>query len=208
MLDSAETSHPIRELLKKNIVWIWEEAQENSFRKMKELFEKPTILAFFDINKKSIITTDASNQGIGAILSQIDEKGNRRMIAAASRSLTETEKNYAVIEKEALGVVWGLEKFNYYVNGANITIETDHKPLITLFGKKEVEKIPIRIQRYRLRLMRYVIDMKYIQGKLNIGADALSRYPGQREISNILEIEVNELIKNTFNQGVQLNYKN
>ena len=197
----AETSHPIRELLKKNIVWIWEEAQENSFRKMKELFEKPTILAFFDINKKSIITTDASNQGIGAILSQIDEKGNRRMIAAASRSLTETEKNYAVIEKEALGVVWGLEKFNYYVNGANITIETDHKPLITLFGKKEVEKIPIRIQRYRLRLMRYVIDMKYIQGKLNIGADALSRYPGQREISNILEIEVNELIKNTFKPG-------
>ena len=89
---------------------------------------------------------DASNQGIGAILSHIDEKGNRRMIAAAIRSLTETEKNYAVIEKEALRVVWGLEKFNYYVNGANITIETDHKPLITLFGKKEVEKIPIRIE--------------------------------------------------------------
>ena len=96
------------------------------------------------------------------------------MIAAASRSLTETEKNYAVIEKEALGVVWGLK--------------TDHKPLITLFEKKEVEKIRIRIQRYRLRLMRYVIVMKYIQGKSNIGADALSRYPGQREISNILEI--------------------
>ena len=76
---------------------------------MKELFEKPMILAFFDINKKSIITMDASNQGIGAILSQIDEKGNRRMIASASRSLTETEKYYAVIEKEALGVVWGLK---------------------------------------------------------------------------------------------------
>ena len=161
----AETSHPIRELLKKNTVWIWEEAQENSFRKLNEIFEKPTILAFFDIKKKNIITTYALNQGIGAILSQIDDKGNRRMIAAASRSLTETEKNYAVIEKEALGVVWGLEQFNYYVNESTITIETDHKPLVTLFGKKEVEKIPIRIQRYRLRLMRYVIDMKYIQGK-------------------------------------------
>ena len=55
----------------------------------------------------------------------------------------------------------------------------DHKPLITLFGKKEVEKIPIRIQRYRIRLMRYVIDMKYIQGKTNIGANAISRYPAQ-----------------------------
>ena len=174
-----ETSHPIRELRKKNIVFIWEEAQENSFRELKDIFEKPTILAFFDIKKNSIITTDASNQGIGAILSQMDDKGNRRIVAAASRSLTETEKKYAVIEKEALGVVWGLDKFNYYVNGATITIETDHKPLITLFGKKEVEKIPIRIQRYRLRLMRYVIYMKYIQGKINIGADALSRYPAQ-----------------------------
>ena len=49
--------------------------------------------------------------------------------------------------------------------------------------------------------MRYVIDMKYIQGKTNIGTDALSRYPAQRETSNILEIEVNELVKNTFQQG-------
>ena len=109
--------------------------------------------------------------------------------------------NYAVIEKEALGVVWGLDKLNYYVNGATITIETDHTPLITLFGKKEVEKISIRIQMYRLRLMRYVIGMTYIQGKTNIGADALSRYPTQRETSNILEIEVNELVKNTFQPG-------
>ena len=93
-----------------------------------------------------------------------------------SRSLTEAEKNYEDIEKEALWVVRGLEKCNYYVNGATITIETNHKPLITLFGKKEVEKIPIRIQRHILRLMRYVIDMKYIQGKTNIRADALSRY--------------------------------
>ena len=60
-------------------------------------------------------------------------------------------------------------------------METDHTPLLTLFGKKEVEKIPIRIQRYRLRLIRFVIDMKYIQGKTNIGADVLSRYPSQRE---------------------------
>ena len=67
------------------------------------------------------------------------------MIAAASRYLTETKNNYYVIEKEALEVVWGLDKFNYYVHGATIAIEADHKPLITLLGKKEVEQIPIRI---------------------------------------------------------------
>ena len=130
------------------------------------------------------------------------------MIRAASRSLTSAEKNYAVIEKEALGVVWGLEKFNYYICGAPIVVETDHKPLITLLGRKEVEKIPIRIQRFRIRLMRYSVEMVYIPGKLNIGADALSRYPSKTtSTSNILEIEVNQLVESTFVPGesVKLN---
>ena len=130
------------------------------------------------------------------------------MIGAASRSLTSAEKNYAVIEKEALGVVWGLEKFNYYICGAPIVVETDHKPLITLLGRKEVEKIPIRIQRFRIPLMRYSVEMVYIPGKLNIGADALSRYPSKTtSTSNILEIEVNQLVESTFVPGesVKLN---
>ena len=99
------------------------------------------------------MTTDASDHGIGAILTQ--EDGNRKMIGAASRSLSDTEKRYAYIEKESLGVVWALERFNYYIVGAPIYVETDHKPLITILGSKEIEKVPIRIQRYRIRLMRY-----------------------------------------------------
>ena len=66
------------------------------------------------------MTTDASDHGIGAILTQEDENGNRKMIGAASRSLSDTEKRYATIEKEALGVVWALERFNYYIIGAPI----------------------------------------------------------------------------------------
>ena len=204
----ATVSEPIRELLKKDIGWFWDRDQEISFEKLKKIFNEPHILAHFDPKKKTMITTDACNQGIGAVLSQIDSEGNRRMIGAASRSLTSAEKNYAVIEKEALGVVWGLEKFNYYICGAPIVVETDHKPLITLLGRKEVEKIPIRIQRFRIRLMRYSVEMVYIPGKLNIGADALSRYPSKTtSTSNILEIEVNQLVESTFVPGesVKLN---
>ena len=204
----ATVSEPIRELLKKDIGWFWDRDQEISFEKLKKMFNEPPILAHFDPNKKTMITTDACTQGIGAVLSQIDSEGNRRMIGAASRSLTSAEKNYAVIEKEALGVVWGLEKFNYYICGAPIVVETDHKPLITLLGRKEVEKISIRIQRFRIRLMRYSVEMVYIPGKLNIGADALSRYPSKTtSTSNILEIEVNQLVESTFVPGesVKLN---
>ena len=130
-------------------------------------------LAYFDINKNTILITDASDYGAGAVLSQEDKDGTRRMIGAASRSFTETEKRYTTIEKEALAVVWGLEKCNYYICGAPILVETDHKPLISLLGNKEIEKVPIRIQRYRIRLMKYAVEMKHISGKDNISADAL-----------------------------------
>ena len=116
----ASLSVALRELLHKNVPLIWNEAQQTSFNKLKEELTNTVTLNYFDKEKKTILTTDASQYGIGAVLSQVDEDGTRRMIGAASRSLTETERRYAVIEKEALGVVWGLEKFNYYISGAPI----------------------------------------------------------------------------------------
>ena len=158
----SSTSAALRDLLKKDIPWIWDKAQEESFDKLKNDLKETVTLAYFDINKNTILTTDASDYGAGAVLSQEDKDGTRRMIGAASRSFTETEKRYATIEKEALAVVWGLEKFHYYICGAPILVETDHKPLISLLGNKEIEKVPIRIQRYRIRLMKYAVEMKHI----------------------------------------------
>ena len=83
-------------------------------------------LAYFDIHKNNILT-NASEYGAGAVLSQEDTDGTRRMIEAASSSFTEIEKRYATIENEALAVVWGLDKFHYYICGASILVETDHK---------------------------------------------------------------------------------
>ena len=98
------------------------------------------------------------------------------MIGAASRSLTETERRYAVIEKEALGL-YGDSKNSITATGTSILVETDHKPLIALLECKEIEKVPLRIQRFKIRLMKYSVDMTHISGKYNLIADALSRYP-------------------------------
>lgn len=174
----AEVSKPIRDLLQKDVVWTWEDAQKEAFRRMKLLFEEPPVLANYDVRRETIVSTDASNYGLGATLSQVQEDGTRRLVAAASRSLTETEQRYAAIEKEALGVCWAMEKFAHYILGmASVTIETDHKPLISLFGNRFLDRLPPRIQSFKLRLQRFQYAIRHINGTRNQSADALSRFP-------------------------------
>ena len=203
----SSTSAALRYLLKKNIPWIWDKAQEESFDKLKNDLKETVTLAYFDINKNTILTTDASDYRAGEVLSQEDKDGMRRMIGAASLLFTETEKRYATIEKEALAVVCGLEKFHYHICGAPILVETDHKPLISLLGNKEIENVPIIIQRYRIGLMKYAVEMKHISGKDNISADALSRYPNKDVENTILQIEVEEMVSHSFlpEESTQIN---
>ena len=82
-----------------------------------------------------------------------------------SRSLSETEQRYAVIEKEALSVTWACERLSEYILGLQVTIETDHKPLVPLLNTIELYKMPPRIQRFRLRLMRYNTIVVHVAGK-------------------------------------------
>ena len=93
-------------------------------------------MACYDPSRPTVIAADASLNGIGAVLLQVQDDGNRRPIsyASRSRSLSDAEKRYAVIEKEALAGVWVCEKFREYVVGMNFALETDHKPLQTLFN--------------------------------------------------------------------------
>ena len=173
----ASITEPLRALLKKTTQWTWGHHQEEAFQQIKLLLISPPVLAHYSPDRKTIIAADASHSGIGAVLYQIQEDSNRRPICYISRSLSDTEQRYAVIEKEALAVTWACERLSEYILGLKTTIETDHKPLVPLLGSMELYKLPPRIQRFRLRLMRYNVNMIHVSGKNQITADALSRAP-------------------------------
>ena len=96
------------------------------------------MFAHYDPSKRSVVAADACQDGLGAVLFQTDSSGNRRAIAFASRSLNDTEKRYAVIEKEALAAAWACEKFNDYILGTEFTLETDHRPLVPLLSSTDL----------------------------------------------------------------------
>ena len=134
----AELTQPLRELLSKSNTWVWGPAQKRAFLEVKEEISKPTTLALYDPEAPAKISADASSYGLGAVLLQeIDSQW--KPIAYASRSMTDTERRYAQIEKEALASTWACEKFASYVLGKTFAIETDHKPLVPLLGAKHLD---------------------------------------------------------------------
>lgn len=142
-----------------------------SFCDLKDALTKAEMLGYFDPNAKTKVITDASPVGLGGILVQI-QAGQPRIIAYASRSLSDVEKRYSQTEKEALGIVWACERFHIYLYGISFELLTDHKPLQYIYAKKA--KPSARIERWVLRLQSYDFQVVYIPGPRNI-ADCLSR---------------------------------
>lgn len=162
---------PINKLLKKNNKFMWENAQQEAFEKLKSELENFTILQYPDYTKQFVITTDASGHGIGAVLSQ-EINGKDLPIQFISRTLNRAEKNYHTTEQECLGIVWAVKQFRPYVYGRNFIIRTDHRPLQWLFNVKDPGS---RLIRWRLKLEEYEYKIEYKKGKDNKVADELSR---------------------------------
>ena len=112
---------------------------------------------------------------------QQKQKQEWRPAAYASRSMSETATRYAQIEKEALAITWACEKFSTYILGKHISIDTDHKPLVTLLGSKHLVNLPPRVLRICLRLMWFSYSIQHVPGKLLYTADTLSRAPSREE---------------------------
>ena len=167
----SEVTSPLRELLKKDVAWHWSERHEQSFNDIKKLLTETStgVLKYYDLKQPVGLQVDACKSGLGAVLMQ-----GSSPIAYASRSLTETECKYAQIEKELLAVVFGCEHFHQYIYAKEVTVETDHRPLVSIITKS-LDKAPARLQRMLLRLQRYNIDLQYKPGKELYTADTLSR---------------------------------
>ena len=132
----------------------------------------PPILKLPDVSKPFILQTDASCNGIGAILLQEDEV-TKHPIAFASKKLLPREQNYSTIEREALAIVWGVQKFQNFLYGQHFYLETDHHPLQYLDRAKFQNS---RLMRWALILQPYRFTIRAIKGVQNVGADFLSRH--------------------------------
>lgn len=173
----AELLQPLTSMLSQKNEFVWDRAQIDAFKNWKTVLTSHPVLKVYDPQKVSIVTTDASSYGLGATLRQEQSDGNPSVVAYASRTLTPAEKRYAQIEKEALAMAWGCEKFRDYLIGTHFRLETDHKPLIPIFSKKNLDDLSPRLQRIKLRMMRYSYSIFHTPGKKLYAADALSRQP-------------------------------
>ncbi|XP_046863284.1 uncharacterized protein K02A2.6-like [Xenia sp. Carnegie-2017] len=199
----SEKTKPIRDLLSTKNEFQWGGAQQKAFEDMKTELSSVPVLAYYDPTKRTVLAADASSYSIGAVLWQLNKKGEKKPVAYASRSMTTTEERYAQIEKEALATTWACEKFNDYILGMDFVIETDHKPLVPLLGSKILDQLPPRIQRFEMRLLKYSFTIRHTPGKELVVADALSRAPIMKQptksdnnLSQDLNICVAQIVQN------------
>lgn len=169
--DFSKISNPLFSLLKKNVIYHWSPFCDEAFRKLKNAIISSPIFQFPDFSKIFTLTTDASANAIGSVLSQENDNFDLP-VAFASRVLNKAEKNYSTIEKELLSIVWSVKTFRPYLYGRHFIVNTDHKPLIWLWNLKEPS---FRLMRWRIKLEEFDFEIKFKTGKTNTNADALSR---------------------------------
>lgn len=166
----SEKTSILRDLLRKEVEWHWDANHDACFNRLKSSLTSTPVLQYYTLNKPVVISVDASKNGLGACLMQ-----DNLPVCYASKSLTKTEQSYAQIEKELYACVFACEKFYTYIYGrSDVTIETDHKPLVSII-KKPLANAPARLQRMLLRLQPYAFKLVYKPGKYLYIADTLSR---------------------------------
>ena len=143
--------------------------------------------ALYDPKRETIVSADASSFSLGSVLQQKQLTGEMRPVAYASRSMTYTEQRYAQIEKEALATTWALEHWVDLLIGMHFRVETDHLPLVPLLSTKLLDELPIRMQRFCSRLMRYSFSTVQVPGNYLYPVDALSRAPLRGNIDRGIE---------------------
>ena len=166
----ADKRKPLNDLLKKNVRFNWNNECEKSFQDLKTSLISEPLLVRPNYNDTFVLTTDASDYAIGAVLT--NEKTTDRPIAYASRGLVGAEKKYFTIEKELLAIVWAVEYFKHYIFNQHFIIYTDHRPLIALWRLKETSPT---LTKLRLKIQGIDCEIRYKQGKENVVADFLSR---------------------------------
>lgn len=173
----ATVARPLTELTKKDAEFRLTEKELKAIETLKTKMQEEVVLKYPDQKKQFELTTDASNEGLGAVLSQ-----EGRPCCFVSRTLNPAEKNYTTTEKELLAIVWAIKRLRQYLLGRKFKIITDHKALVWLHNIKDPSS---RLMRWRLRLEEYDYKIEYKKGKENTAADALSRIHAVTRYENV-----------------------
>lgn len=194
--DHSKIAAPLFKLLSKENAkfFSWNSASQKAFEELKSRLISPPILAYPDFKQPFLLYTDASDTAIEAVLSQVQE-GTERVIAYWSRKLQKAERNYSTTEREALAVVASLKEFYPYVYGFPCKLITDHNPLTSLKGIKDVGG---RLTRWLLFLQQFNLDFQYKPGRLHTNADTLSRIPSRDDTVAAIEELTSEGTLHTF----------
>ena len=172
--DYATIATPLTDLTRKNqpVRIQWSKECDAAFNTLKARICSRPVLASPDFTKEFILQTDASDRGVGAVLSQLDNDGNDHPVAFFSKKLLPREEKYATIEKECLAVKLGIQAFKTYLSGRHFVIETDHRALEWLDRIKDSNA---RLTRWSIFLQDYDFTIRYRPGQCNGNADAMSR---------------------------------
>ena len=165
----SDITKPMRDLLKADTEFIWDEQQEAAPQRANENITRQPVLAFFDPKKKIRLEVDASKFSVGAAIFQDDKP-----VAFTLKSLNAAEQNYAQTEKKLYAVVFGCCRSHQYLYGHDIIVHTDHKPLESLAKKPLAAALP-RLQCMLLQLQKYSLRIIHVPGKNIPMADTLSR---------------------------------
>ena len=159
----SEILTPLTTLTSIKVKWKWTDKEQNAFDTMKKIMAGETILAYPNFDKPFHIHTDASAFQVGACISQ-----DGKPIAFYSRKLTPTQMRYTTTERELLSIIETFKEFQTILMGQQLIVHTDHENLTYKHFNT------YRVMQWRLFIEEYSPDLRYIKGKLNIVANALS----------------------------------
>ena len=159
-------------LTRRNVRFTWDDTKQEAFDKLKNLLMSSHVMAPPVLNKEYKLYTDACDYAIGGILVEDSDDGVERVIQYISHTLSNTQRSWPTIQKEAFVVVYCIQKLRPYLFGAQFRVFTDHKPLLSLFTQAMNN---VKIQRWGILLAEYGATIHYCEGKRNVRADLLSR---------------------------------
>ena len=172
--DFAQVARPLHRLTERPTNFVWTTECQDAFDELRRRLTSAPILAYPNFSRQFVLDTDASDTGIGAVLSQIDGEGQERVVAYGSRLLTKPERRYCVTRRELPAVVTFTKQYRSYLTGQRFLLRTDHGSLTWLRNFKEPEG---QLARWLERLQELDFDIVYRRGKKHTNADALSRLP-------------------------------